>query len=72
MHSTTLMAPCVPIFRCADIRKIENLADCVNLQELNLSGNEITSIEGLERLHHLRKLILTTNKIESLSGLEVH
>jgi hypothetical protein len=56
----------------ADIRKIENLQDCANLQELNLSGNEISSIEGLERLHHLRKLVLTSNQIESLEGLQVH
>ncbi len=51
---------------------MENLQDCANLQELNLSGNEIGCIEGLERLHHLRKLVLTSNQIESLDGLQVH
>ena len=55
----------------ADIRKMENLHDCANLQELNISGNEIGCIEGLERLHHLRKLVLTSNQIESLDGLQV-
>jgi len=54
----------------ADVRKIENLEECVNLQELNLSGNELSSIEGLHRLHNLRKLTLTSNKIASLGGLE--
>lgn len=52
-----------------NIRTIENLENCVNLTELNLSGNEIDKIEGLERLHNLRKLTLTTNKITSLAGL---
>lgn len=50
--------------------KIENLEECVNLQELNLSGNEIPSLDGLSRLHNLRKLTLTSNKISSLSGIE--
>jgi Leucine-rich repeat (LRR) protein len=54
----------------ADVRKIENLEECVNLQELNLSGNELSAIEGLHRLHNLRKLTLTSNKITSLGGLE--
>ena len=40
------------------------------MQELNLSGNELSSIEGLHRLHNLRKLTLTSNKITSLGGLE--
>ncbi len=53
-----------------NIRTIENLENCTNLQELNLSGNDIERIEGLERLHNLRKITLTTNKITSLAGLD--
>mmetsp|Transcript_35182 Transcript_35182/g.54987 ORF Transcript_35182/g.54987 Transcript_35182/m.54987 type:complete len:201 (-) Transcript_35182:280-882(-) len=54
----------------ADIKKIENLSECVNLQELNLAGNDIEVIEGLDKLVNLRKLVLTTNKISALSGLQ--
>jgi Leucine-rich repeat (LRR) protein len=53
-----------------NIRTIENLENCTNLQELNLSGNDIERIEGLEKLHNLRKITLTTNKITSLAGLD--
>jgi len=53
-----------------NIRKMECLDDCVHLQELNLSGNEITELEGVGRLHELRKLTLTSNKISSLDGLQ--
>jgi len=53
-----------------NIRAIENLEGCVNLQELNLSNNEIERIQGLEKLQSLRKITLTSNKISSLQGLD--
>mmetsp|Transcript_41237 Transcript_41237/g.129567 ORF Transcript_41237/g.129567 Transcript_41237/m.129567 type:complete len:230 (-) Transcript_41237:89-778(-) len=53
-----------------NIKTMENLEACVNLQELNLSNNEIESIRGLEKLQSLRKITLTSNKISSLQGLD--
>ncbi|QDZ19565.1 leucine-rich repeat domain-containing protein [Chloropicon primus] len=52
------------------ITRIACLESCVNITELNLSGNFLRGIQGLENLVKLRKLILTSNRIESLKNIE--
>lgn len=42
---------------------------CVNLTELNLSGNQIARIEGLECCPQLRRLVLTSNRVARVEGL---
>jgi len=46
------------------------LETLVNLQELYLSGNQITKIEGLETLVNLQELCLGGNQITKIEGLE--
>jgi hypothetical protein len=46
-----------------DIKKIQNLDNCLNLKYLNLSHNQIQFIEGIYHLHHLEVLDLSFNKI---------
>lgn len=52
-----------------EITVIENL-DGLNLEELNLSQNQITRITGLGNLSRLRQLDLSKNHIRHLTGLE--
>eukprot|EP00741_Cyanophora_paradoxa_P018375 tig00000204_g17742.t1 len=52
------------------IRWIEGVEMCINLQELNLSGNAIEKIENLGTCAKLKRLILTSNKISRIEGLE--
>ena len=52
------------------IRTIENLAQCPNLTELDLSNNHISRISGLESLKQLKKLILVGNEISRIEGLD--
>ncbi|GLI69173.1 hypothetical protein VaNZ11_013742 [Volvox africanus] len=49
--------------------RISGLDRCINLVELNLTGNQITKIEGLESTVQLQRLILTSNKITAIDGL---
>lgn len=41
----------------------------MNLQYLDVSGNEIESLKGFSRLLHLRTLKANHNKIRSLEGI---
>ena len=41
----------------------------VNLQHLDISGNQIDALDGLADLIHLRVLKVDNNKIKSLSGI---
>jgi len=45
------------------------LESLVNLQDLNLNGNQITEIKGLESLVNLQKLHLDSNQITEIKGL---
>ena len=51
------------------ITKIENL-EGLNLEELNLSNNQITRISGLSQLNCLKDLDLSKNNIVHLTGLQ--
>ena len=51
------------------IRFIENM-DCINIEDLDLSQNILSSITGLEQLKFLTSLDLSRNKIKRLKGLE--
>ncbi|KAL9644472.1 hypothetical protein ABK040_016598 [Willaertia magna] len=46
-----------------------SLSEFINVQDLNLSSNNIERIEGLNALTHLRTLNLATNKITKIEGL---
>ncbi|GLC38051.1 Leucine-rich repeat-containing protein 56 [Pleodorina starrii] len=51
------------------LTRMSGLDKCINLVELNLTGNQITKIEGLESVLQLRRLILTSNRISCVEGL---
>ncbi|GIL73325.1 hypothetical protein Vretifemale_3523 [Volvox reticuliferus] len=51
------------------ILRISGLEKCINLVELNLTGNQISKIEGLELTVNLQRLILTSNKITAIDGI---
>lgn len=51
------------------IKKIENLEDCVQLEELNLSYNYISKIENLSTLINLKTLDLSENSIKKIENL---
>lgn len=51
------------------IRRIEGLAECLNLRTLDLSYNFISKLENLEALTQLRELNLSENNIRRLEGL---
>ncbi|KAF2003219.1 hypothetical protein P154DRAFT_460943 [Amniculicola lignicola CBS 123094] len=44
-------------------------ANLINLQYLDISGNDIDSLDGLDQLIHLRTLKVDNNKIRSLDGV---
>jgi len=50
------------------IEKIQNL-DNLDLEELNLSQNQIGKITGLSKLKSLKELDLSKNHIQHLAGL---
>jgi len=52
------------------ISDVTGLDKLFNLQELDLSNNEIEEIEGLENLTNLKKLNLSKNNISELKGLQ--
>lgn len=54
----------------SSISEIEGLENLINLNELDLSGNNITQIKGLENLSTIKKLNLSNNKIKKIKGLE--
>ena len=49
---------------------LELIRKLVNLQELCLNNNQITTIQGLEKLTELRELNLAHNQITKIEGLE--
>jgi Leucine-rich repeat (LRR) protein len=51
------------------LRKIEGLENN-SLEELDLSGNEITELSGLDKLPNLKSLNLSHNQIKELKNLE--
>ncbi|PNH09404.1 Protein phosphatase 1 regulatory subunit 7 [Tetrabaena socialis] len=51
------------------LTRITGLDKCINLVELNLTGNQITKIEGLECALQLRRLILSANKVARVEGV---
>ncbi|KXZ56907.1 hypothetical protein GPECTOR_1g818 [Gonium pectorale] len=51
------------------LTRISGLDKCINLVELNLTGNQISRIEGLDCVLQLRRLILTSNRISRIEGL---
>ena len=51
------------------IKRIENLDECINLQELNLSYNYISKIENLSTLINLKTLDLSENSIKKFENL---
>lgn len=53
-----------------DIKKIENLEECEDLEELYMQQNFITKIEGLDNNKKLRVLDLAYNKVEAIDGLD--
>lgn len=59
--------------RTSEIKELGNqkkVMKFVNLEELDLSYNEIHEIEGLENLTELRSLWLNSNEIREIKGLE--
>ncbi|PVF92744.1 putative SDS22-protein phosphatase 1 regulatory subunit 7 [Serendipita vermifera] len=52
------------------IRKIENLDELVNLEELWLGKNKITKLENLDKLTKLRLLSIQSNRITKIEGLD--
>ena len=46
------------------------IADCANLQTLNLAGNQISGVTGLDKCLDLRFLDLSYNKITQVVALE--
>jgi hypothetical protein len=52
------------------ISEIKGLGKLGNLQDLNLSNNQITKIEGLEKLVNLQSLDLSSNQITKIEGLD--
>ena len=51
-----------------NIRRIEGLAECINLTELILSGNKISRIEGLEACAKLTRLDLSSNSLGTINA----
>jgi len=52
-----------------NIRRMEQLEDCSNITEIDLSDNRIIKIEGLQGSSKLRKLSLAGNQISTIEGL---
>lgn len=52
------------------ITEIKGLRNLVNLEKLDLSGNQISAIRGLSKLKNLRILILSSNEISEINGIE--
>ncbi len=53
-----------------DIRDIKGIEKLFDLEELDLSHNEIKYIRGLDNLKNLKRLDLNSNEIKILSGLD--
>lgn len=52
------------------LRKLENLENLVQLEELYACSNKITEMSGLEALVNLRTLELGSNRIREIGGLD--
>ena len=48
------------------VAKIEFLQDCLLLEEIDLSDNQITKLENLDSLMNLKILNLSANKIDNV------
>jgi len=53
-----------------DIKQIEGLSQCTNLQTLNLSCNQIMKLERIDNLRSLKYLNVSFNYIDDISGLK--
>jgi hypothetical protein len=54
-----------------EISGLSSISDLINLENLNLSGNHLTSLQGLENLSKLKKLSVSTSKfLISTKGIE--
>lgn len=56
----------------AGIQDLGCIGECMNLERLDLTGNNITNLAALSSLRHLSVLNLSANKISSLGGLSMH
>lgn len=56
----------------AGIQDLGCIGECMNLERLDLTGNNITNLAALSSLRHLSVLNLSANKISSLGGLSGH
>lgn len=52
----------------AGIQDLGCIGECMNLERLDLTGNNITNLASLSSLRHLSVLNLSANKISSLGG----
>lgn len=52
------------------IKESENLDLLINLEELDLSFNNISQIKGLENLNQLKKLNISYNRVYEIDGLD--
>jgi len=54
-----------------EISDLSSISDLLNLEELNLSGNHLTSLQGVENFSKLKKLSVSTSKsLISTKGIE--
>ncbi|MEW5304785.1 MAG: hypothetical protein WDW36_007372 [Sanguina aurantia] len=53
-----------------DICELEGLEECLQLEKLWLSENQLAEIKGLTRLVNLRELYLHSNRIRRIQGLD--
>ncbi|MHA1498564.1 MAG: leucine-rich repeat domain-containing protein [Promethearchaeota archaeon] len=56
--------------KISNIKEIDGFDRVIDLNELDLSFNQITKINGLEKLQGLTKLNLDSNKIKKIENLE--
>ena len=55
-----------PRKHCVTNKDLKLIGELTSLQELDLSGNEISKIENLNKLVNLQKLSLSSNKITEI------
>lgn len=51
------------------VDSVKALADCTDLEDLNLNHNKITSLDGLEKVIRLEKFECSNNQISDIKGL---
>lgn len=73
MTSPPSSQPSFPCFlpECPqDISELEGLEECLQLEKLWLSENQLVEIKGLSQLVNLRELYLHSNRIRKIQGLD--